>query len=388
MMSLSFLSIHRMLALGLCLLLFSCDSSQEQDQASADEISSDSLAVSPQDSVVSEVEEMVLANTPLLDTLLSGSPAGAFVGGFKHLLAQPSQIKSDQDILALLGKRDSLINMLQYDVLEPFYYNQLPTMENSEQLKEDIRLELQQLGLKPIQAEGNYDGLAESPILTERIAAVASEPMKLYLKFQQQYANSLGAEYTYHDLAPEMEIVKIGEALRAKYPNNPLVERTNGAYEEAIIALTDFHLVGMNPSGTIVGGFGDDPYPNESDLSNQKSFIENYPDLALAASVEKLIQNPSHIDRELGDTLHILSMQSFNEASAARGKMLDRINAGIDAPHVLEAMGKQGNQHLWVYRFYSQSSKADSAFSKAQGEYPDLARIKALIQGSSLVLID
>ncbi len=297
-------------------------------------------------------------------------------GNYMNALQLPSEIKEEKDIKAVISMRDSLISTLQYGFLEEYYYKEL---EGKQDKQETLMKEFAKIGIQPVYAEGMYAGLTEAPILKEKIAEIASPEFKLYIEFQQAWANSLGTEYTYMDLKPEAKMVSLGEKLKKDFPNSEYVALTKSNYSDAIYPLTNIHASEHEGRTTyIVGGMTADVYPGWTEIANHKDFVKKYPKTKLASVVDSILVNISTLDSE-SDTIFTIVTDWVDTYSQAREKASNYIMDGKDIPHFSEIKTPNGKKVALIYRFYSNSEMANRQLQKAQrlNEQAEIVKISA-----------
>ncbi len=384
------LAMRTLIAIFCLCLLWSCGSSDEQNTqgtVALDSVAIDTLAIQEEIDTVAAVA----FETPILDSLTSSNDkALSALISLKEAIGNAPKIEGDEDIMAVLGKRDSLLGLLQYDILENFFYETLENMgEERYPVEEQFHKEIELLGLSPVFAEGMYVGLADGPLIQERIQEVASQELKFYLEFQLAYSNSLGTEYTYNNLEPEMEMVRIWYEMKQDFPKSAYLEKMQSAYDEAVMALTDVHFTGEDPSSLIVGGISTDYYPNGTHIDNQKKFTSEaaYQELPMVKAVKKIVENTS-VFNDSKDTLNFLTVEVMSDYAQARGKAIAALNQGQDIPHVLNVLGKAGSEQHWVYRFYSSYSQADSVFKSNYEQLPSATWHQGIIKNGDIILLD
>ncbi len=214
--------------------------------------------------------------------------------------------------------------------------------------------------------KGMYAGLTEAPVLADKIQEIASPEFKLYIEFQQAWANSLGTEYTYMDLKPEAKMVSLGEKLRKDFPNSDYVTLTKDAYSDAIYPLTNVHASKYEGSTTyIVGGMTADVYPGWTEIANHRDFVKKYPKTKLASVVDSILVNISTLDSE-SDTIFTIVTDLVDTYSQAREKASKYVMDGKDIPHFSEIKTPNGKKVALIYRFYSNSEMANKQLEKAK----------------------
>lgn len=359
-------SLVALLFFSITLALFSsCSSttnSSEGEETDTLTVSPDTLSLVLPDSTPS-IDTLDLA-IPTLDELMAKQKQqlNRLYLDYKAVLSTPDAIEDEAQLKRVFGMRDSLLSLIQYDVLENHFVNEL---EQDYEAQEKLTSELQKMGIQVVYAEGMYAGLAEAPLLADKVKEVGSEPYQLYIAFKQAYGNSLGSEYTYEDLSPEMEMIRIGEKLRQDFANSEYVELTKENYEEAILALTDVHIVLSKENDNkewIIGGIETSFYPNHTSKSNYENFVKNYSDTKLSKITEKILKNTSSlysIDQEASDTLYLLTAEWVSTWSQAREAALGKIQSGFDAPHCLRVKTAEGDKYAVTYRYYPTFAQAE-----------------------------
>jgi hypothetical protein len=303
---------------------------------------------------------------PMLSQIIETKAKPVIKEQFSHYinaLRFPSEIKEEKDIKMVISMRDSLISTLQYGFLEDYYYKEL---EEKKELKDSLAREFVKIGIKAVYAEGLYAGLTESPVLVAKIEKIASPAFKLYIAFQQAWANSLGTEYTYMDLEPEANMVVLGEKLRKDFPKSEYVALTKDSYSDAIYPLTNVHALEHEGAiSYIVGGMETDVYPGGTEITNHKDFVKKYPNTKLTPLVNVILSNISTLNSE-SDTIFAIVTDWVNTYSQAREKASNYVLAGKDIPHFSEIKTPNGKKIALIYRFYSNSEMANSQLDKAK----------------------
>lgn len=353
-------------------LHFSCASNEEGNNKNTvlkDSLEIDSstfmVEIDSADTVALGIDTVKI-DIPMLQGIMDAKSKPALLSQFNsylNALQIPSIIMEEKDIKRVISMRDSLISRLQYGFLEEYYYKELADKEDKQI---ELGKELEKIGIKPVYAEGMYAGLTESPILTDKIEELASEEFKIYIAFQQASANSLGTEYTYVDLKPEVEMVILAEKLRKDFPKSEYIKLTEDVYLDAISPLTNVHASEHEGITTyIVGGMQADVYPGWTEISNHKYFVEKYPKSKLVPIVDSIMSNISTINSE-EDTIFTIVTDFVDTYSQARKMASDYILAGKDIPHFSEIKTPNGKKIALIYRFYSNSEKAKSQLEKAK----------------------
>jgi hypothetical protein len=303
---------------------------------------------------------------PMLSQIIETKAKPVIKEQFSHYinaLRFPSEIKEEKDIKMVISMRDSLISTLQYGFLEDYYYKEL---EEKKELKDSLAREFVKIGIKAVYAEGMYAGLTESPVLVAKIEKIASPAFKLYIAFQQAWANSLGTEYTYMDLEPEANMVVLGEKLRKDFPKSEYVALTKDSYSDAIYPLTNVHALEHEGAiSYIVGGMETDVYPGGTEITNHKDFVKKYPNTKLTPLVNAILSNISTLNSE-SDTIFAIVTDWVNTYFQAREKASNYVLAGKDIPHFSEIKTPNGKKIALIYRFYSNSEMANSQLDKAK----------------------
>ena len=301
--------------------------------------------------------DTVELNMPELDQVIAqqNEQLQKLYNNYKTALSLQASIETEKELKRIFEMRDSLISLIQYEVIENHFVTEDGTV------KDEVTMDsiFSSLGIQLVYAEGMYAGLAEAPLLSDKINEVASDPFRYYLSFKQAYGNSLGSEYTYDNLEPEMNMIQIGELLRSEFPKSEYIELTKENYESAILALTDFHGVKSGEESIqswIVGGAGSDMYPSGTSKGNFETFVSDYSDTKLSKVTEKILKNPSYIEmrnsNEEADTVYLIITGWESTWSKAREVILEKIQQGKDIPHSLEVNTDKGKEYAITFRFY------------------------------------
>lgn len=369
----------------------SSDSGNGTEEGGADTLSleqPDTISLLLEDST--SVVDTIALEIPSFEELMAKQDENLtqLFNNYKLILSTPDNITDEAELKRVFSMRDSLMSLIQYDVLEDHF----ASIESDYEKQEVLIKELEKLGMQSIFAEGMYGGLAEGTILLDKIKEVGSEPFQLYLDFKQQYGNSLGSEYTYQDLEPEMEMVKIGEQLTSKHPESEYIELIKENYEGAILALTDVHAVISEDSTVtdwIIGGVQVSAYPNSTGKDNYEKFVADYAETQLSKVTEKILKNASalpNIDNEQTDTLYLLTAEWVSTWTQARESALAKIKSGFAAPHCLPVKTAEGEKYAVVYRFYPTMLQAEENLPWAKEEVSIVKVTRSLRNGLEQVV--
>jgi hypothetical protein len=284
------------------------------------------------------------------------------------LVLKPDWIKTDDDLILLFQKRESL--MQRISASEPFFdflSNEASRWIFNHQSGDwdHYEHEFNFMGIRTVFAEGMLTGFAEGPVLAEIIQRVASEPYRLYIKLVETYARSYGHEYTYIDLRPEREAAYLGEQFLRSFPESKYVERVRKILGEALFPLTDWHIVlpiddryKEHPS-TIVGGLDTRAFPFGTDIGEPKKFLEEYPNSRFSGIIARIVNDPSEIFP--GNNVYIAIVDECQDEKTARRKILDYLLQGMDIPHLITLSEKTV---AVAYRFFADPEKAKRALDK------------------------
>lgn len=358
---------------GLAFLFSACSSSESDD---TNGYGSDTLAIETPDTINLPILDSLELDTialevPTLDELMNKQEdkIKQLFQNYKTAISKANSIEHENELKRIFSMRDSLIDLIQYDVLESHFDEVAENYEEQEKLEKD----LDQLGIHIVYVEGMYGGLAESLLLPDEIGRVATDAYRYYLSFKQAYGNSLGSEYTYDNLEPEMDMVQIGEMIRSEFPETEYVELSKENYEAAVLALTDFHVTLKEDSTAefwIIGGIENDFYPNGTSKENFENFVANYSDTKTSKLTEKILKNPScvYANQADADTMYLLTVEWHSTWSQAREAAIQKAQSGFDATHCLKVKTEEGNKYALTYRFYPSLAQAEENLPWAKEE--------------------
>ncbi len=310
----------------------------------------------PKISVQSKKLTQILANTK--DTL-------KLFKEYVEKIKNGNSIKTESEIKEIFALRDSLKKRL-VPPLSRFYDPSSPSCCDSVVVQE-----LKSLGFQEITVEGMFMALGQLPVLQDKINEVASEPYYLYLNFMNAKDDADGSEYTFMDLIPEMEMLRIGETLQTKFPNSEYSQKIKELFYAALYPMVDFHkVVSKDMSQFIVGSTLTDVFPTGTEVSNYENFVKNYSKTRYAKIVAKILANTSEIrfeNEKVGD-IYLVSVKvltgTFDDAwKICCSEYLDK---GIDIPHLISV---SETEIAICYRFFSDKTKAEKAKTDLKKNY-------------------
>jgi len=322
-------------------------------------------------------EELVRKSLPILSDKIGSLDQTIYPAFIKYAASvlRPDSIKNDDDLASLFEERESLMNSLsQSKALCEFLLEESQNRETSGDLGA-YRSEFGLIGIRTVFAEGMFAGFAEGPVLEELISRVASEPYRLYIRLVNAYAGSYGHEYTYMDLAPEMEAIELAEKLIARYPGSKYIDSTMEILGKALFPLTDWHvLLPRDPTAAekkdyrpscIVGELHLRAFPYMTDIGQPLKFLEAYPMSRFHGVVARLVKEPS----EIGDKgVYAVIVDEFNDIESAHKAILTYLLKGIDIPHLIT---RSETSYLVVYRFFADPEKAEKALRRIKNIEPN-----------------
>lgn len=300
-------------------------------------------------------------------------------------LLKPDWIKTEDDLFSFFQKRDSFIKLISYTEKASEFLFQVAydwAFTNKQGDWERYNKELAMIGIRPVFAEGMLLGFTEGPVLEDVILRVASEPCRLYILMKRTYAESYGREYTYMDLEPEIETIRIGEELLQSFPESKYARLAKEILSEALFPLTDFHRILPDvPSPDfvderdyiyIVGELYTDVYPWWTEISEHLRFLELYPSSRFRDIVAKIVNNPSEVIK--GRDVCAVVVDQFDDKESARQMILSYLLQGLDIPHALRI---SGTSYAVAYRFFPDPGKAQTALEEIKKIKPD-AKIRIM----------
>lgn len=356
---------------GLMTALFLVACSSNTETSTTNTPSTDTLNLDSPDTISLVFEDTV----PIIDTLNLGTvmldeliskqneTISQLYDRYKLALSTPDAITEEVQIEAIFSMRDSLMELIQYDVLEGSYYGEL---EGDMERQEKLRLELDTIGIHAVYAEGMYAGLAEGDMLVEKVSAIASPAYQAYLSFKLAYGESLGGEYPYMSLDAQMEVIKLGEKLQTEFPNAKYTPLIKESYETAVLVMTDLHAV-LNTDSTAQGwitsmGVTTDMFPGATELEFYQKFVKEYSATKISKVTASILKNPSALFQLQAetDTLYLMTTDWKSTPTQARETIISHLLAGEDIPHYAEVKTAEGKKYAVIYRYYPSENQAIS----------------------------
>lgn len=298
-------------------------------------------------------------------------------------ILNPALIGNEAQLKKVFDSRDQLIKRLSHPVA--VYISQMKDKRDFKAIKV-LDKELKSVGMRGVFAEGEFLELTCTPVFQDEIKEFASDVYRLYLSFGTATSNSLGGEYPYDWLEPQMKMVTIGEELLKKYPDHQYTKKIERHFRDALRVLTDVHRVKVkdtdNPVDSyIVGGISTERFPTGTELSNYTQFVEHYPASRFNGVVNRILETMSEIPAdEYGkfDTLHLVTVGETADREAGKEKIYQYLLKDIDIVHLIPVTDDEGEKYVVTYRFYGDLPKAEQALEK----------IKPVEPGAKIITID
>ncbi|MEO0468634.1 MAG: hypothetical protein AAF206_03365 [Bacteroidota bacterium] len=316
---------------------------------------------------------------PQLNKLMTGDGnAIEKVSAYAEQVVSGKNLESEKDLLGLLNERNSLLK-----VVSPFVVN--AELDPSGEQIADLERELNRLGMTMNMAEGMVFDVSETNFMQNTVARVASDGLQLYLDFKAAESNANNGEYPYLNMEPFQEMVLLGEKLKTVSPDEyyPKVEE---AFHTALLTLTDIHQVVAQDGNEslLVGGIHQDAYPFATENESRARFAEKKEASAYRDVVAKILENTSSFE-ERPENLYLIVLEWEKEEDAAKKRIYQHLANGEDVPHrLLVERGNGTEQYAIVYRFYSDSEKAEAALSKVEAKWPSAEMIYVSVKGDKM----
>lgn len=288
-------------------------------------------------------------------------------------------IKTLEEVEKVFSYRDNLIKLLMADDAFNSY------MEEGDRLYEEFEV----LGIHVIEAEGLFFGLDKASLLDDVIEKVADEPYILKNKIENLYAASHGNEYPYFDLSEEMQIIPLAEKMLIDYPEHKYNTEIAKILNQALLPLTDVHLVKSSHESYIVGGYAVGEYPGATDIKYHKEFIGKNEKSKFAGIIDKIVNNISILGKTGFDSLYFIQVPDLSIADSVFSdeklnseiqnlpNSIKPLNAnmkylwlGIDIPHSLYLRDGDQVREVIVYRFSTEKENLTDALTTIQAIIP------------------
>lgn len=277
------------------------------------------------------------------------------------------RIASEGDILQVIGQRDQTI----IPKLNPIF----------EELDEDVFYEgiegyveeLQQLGLSIATAEGMFVTLKGHKMLASQIETIGSEPLKLFLEFQQADANSMGGEYPYNNLAPYRDMILIGEELYANHPKSEYYTKIAPRFQEALsIFVGVFQVTEQDYQSYRVGDPMNQEYYLMSEGETLEAFVKENTQSRYHALISEKMKSISAISGK-PENLYLVHFGTESTEEAAKARQFELLNAGVAASHLVRVkLGNGKSNYILTHSFFEDSEKASDVFDQLEPRHKDV----------------
>ena len=369
------------------MIIFSCNNNQSNNNEEQDDsLKTDTVKTDTVEITIVEVEKensLYYKNFKYLPNITDTIVANRKIINYVEVLL--GEVTSEAQILQALDKRDSLFFDMEMIISEYYYTSGEENYEEWAAVEE----ELLKLGFICIYAEGMYGALDNAPILEEAIEKYASEPLKLFIKFNNLYAATKGGEYPYLTVRELIPTIVTGEELLSKHKNSEYAKKITEDMMGIISRYTDYHKV----TGTVgfesdccYSGLTYDFWPFAHACGEIEFFIEEYPNSMFYEPIKKIFEYPSSIDvSENGDRIAYIIVTDKSETwTTGKTQIWNYLLEGKDIPHLI-LLFKNGdtenNEWYVAYRFFSDKPEADNALEKAKKLVPKSYMIEATLDG-------
>lgn len=271
-----------------------------------------------------------------------------------------------------------------------------PVLENADQDIIDtnwkaLSNELGTIGVGMTSAEGMFTGLAQAPMLSDKLEALASPAFRMYQEFQVANAETQSGEYPFNDMQPYGEMVRIGEQMKNKYPEDVYTQKVEERFMDALEYMTDVHLVRpgsgskqQGPAMVFVGGTHVDAYPWMTENASREAFAKENAESRYSDIIQRILENPSEMGTE-SETLYVIVTDWAETQENARTRVYENLSDGKDIPHYLKIRRGDGtDKYAIAYRFFEDEEKANQAIEKIQQKIPEAQLIFCSVKGEKL----
>lgn len=271
----------------------------------------------------------------------------------------PEALDSTPALLAALALRDSVVSQLGSRVETWFFADEDRGYEQAEALYTEAAA----LALQPISAEGMLFDLAPAPMMDGVLTTLGTPDIRAYVDFMDARGASLGGEYPYMGLDPQIQMILAGERLRSEYPSSPYVAKTQEAFSEAILTLASLHPVHMEgiDGQWLVGVATTEFYPWAADSDALAEVARVASTSRYAKPLAAILANPPIATSE-GPMSVVVVSDAYASREDAAARALAFLDRGIDV------VGPMVIDDGWyvVYRYYPADERsADVAFDRA-----------------------
>lgn len=324
---------------------------------------------------------------PILAMMLATEPARTLevVKNFAATISRPEDIRTEQGLLDLLAFRDSAI----IPRLDPAIYRWEDSGKWYEHF-EALEAELNSLGLQSMEAEGSFVGLGPADLLVSELDRLASQELKLYLKFQELQTRALGGEYPFLDMSGYLELAEIGERMMA-LPDNKYQDSILEDFHRYLIFIHDVHKVAdpttREEPNMFVSGISTEHYPYLTDNRSRRAYLEQGPSSAFSKALKEIVANPSVMSPR-PEHLYLVVVAWETDETTARQRVITSLLKGQDVPHHLAVqLGDGTTKYAVVYRFFGEEAAAEEALRRAEAQFNEAELIMVSVSGDRLYQI-
>lgn len=286
-----------------------------------------------------------------------------------YLDALNGEVTSEKQIKNIFLLRNKLKNYASQKV-EKYYYSK---GENNYKLWQKVEKEIKSIGYLPVYAEGMYVDLSDAQILTEQMNKYASEAFKLNIKFDNEYAKSMGGEYPYVALEEYFNAFEPAYELYSKYKNTEYYKNIKERFADIIIQFADIHKLDNEQGMCFEGGLHYNAYPWTTTCNLAELFVKRFPKTSFTKAFQKLKNNMSSFNYKEEVYLVVTDViMNNNIFEKAKEKQFKYLEDGIDVAHSVYFKNNENKNVIYlVYRFYSDKNEADEALGIIKQDLKD-----------------
>ena len=227
------------------------------------------------------------------------------------------------------------------------------------------------LGLRLVSVEGFDVGLAPAP-LPQRLRSQASAALGLYLDALAAIGDTQGGEYPYLDLGAELDVIRLGEALRERFPASPYVAATQGAFGQAVLDLAGLHPVRGGDGQWLAGPVSNSFWPFAGDRAALAWFVRDARGSRYYAPLAAILADPPESTTDGAVDLLVVARRPTWDG--ARAHALELLDAGIDVVGPV-SLGERDVAVLYRY-FPAGDARLDAAEARAVAHGLDVERVR------------
>ncbi len=235
------------------------------------------------------------------------------------------------------------------------------------ELAREAHEEFVSIGFLPVYVEGMYGALEQSQILNDEVEKYASEPFKLKIKFDNEYAKSIGGEYPYASLNEYLNAFEPAYELFSKYKETEYYKEIEDKFKNMLIEFVDIHKVngGGDQNECFEGELHSSFYPWVTICNMPELFQKRFPNTVFTPIFKKLQENISEVSPKQENYLIVTDKIEGNDYDNATAKVFSYLEKGIDIVHYVKLKDKEDNDFFYIiYRFYSDKNRANEELTK------------------------